>query len=144
MNEDINAALEEARGDLQSIGCTFIYKGCQNVDTVSKYILLGVPKSIDKDEIKKVTDRRLKALEKQMATEDPDNFPAIRESTKWIDYAITQDMPTGMPWEDTKPGQRRQNTSFRNVFFFQCKTEDQDRLDRLLWAAKGKKVWHEE
>jgi hypothetical protein len=57
MNEDINAALEEARGDLQSIGCTFIYKGCQNVDTVSKYILLGVPKSIDEDEIKKVTDR---------------------------------------------------------------------------------------
>jgi hypothetical protein len=35
--------LDDAAGDLQMMGCSLFYKKCQEVDTVSKLILLGVP-----------------------------------------------------------------------------------------------------
>jgi hypothetical protein len=38
--------LDNVAGDLQMMGCSLFYKKCQEVDTVSKLILLGVPNSI--------------------------------------------------------------------------------------------------
>jgi hypothetical protein len=34
-------------GDLQMMGCSLFFKKCQEVDTASKLILLGVPNSIN-------------------------------------------------------------------------------------------------
>ncbi len=41
-----NECLDDAAGDLRMMGCSLFYKKCQEVDTVSKLILLGVPNPI--------------------------------------------------------------------------------------------------
>jgi hypothetical protein len=41
--------VEEAAGDLRMMGCSLFYKKCQEVDTVSKLILLGVPNTIEEE-----------------------------------------------------------------------------------------------
>jgi hypothetical protein len=43
---DPKECLDDAAGDLQMMGCSLFYKKCQEVDTVLKLILLGVPNSI--------------------------------------------------------------------------------------------------
>ncbi len=55
--------LNNAAGDLQSMGCSMFYKKCQEVDTVSKLILLGVPNSIEKEVIQKTLNKVLVDLE---------------------------------------------------------------------------------
>ncbi len=51
---DPKNCLDDAAGDLhlQTMGCSLFYKKCQQVDRVSKLILLGVPNSIKKEVIK--------------------------------------------------------------------------------------------
>ncbi len=55
--------LDDAAGDLQSMGCTLFYKKCQEVDTVSKLILLGVPNSIEEEVIQSTLNTALGNLE---------------------------------------------------------------------------------
>jgi hypothetical protein len=55
--------LDDAAGDLRTMGCSLFYKKCQKVDTVSKLILLGVPNSIKEDVIKDTLDKVLSDLE---------------------------------------------------------------------------------
>ena len=43
---DPKECLDDAAGDLRMMGCSLFYKKCQEVDTVLKLILLGVPNSI--------------------------------------------------------------------------------------------------
>jgi hypothetical protein len=50
---DPKECLEEVAGDLWMMGCSLFYKKCQEVDTVSKLILLGVPNTIEAEEIQK-------------------------------------------------------------------------------------------
>jgi hypothetical protein len=51
--------LDDAAGDLRMMGCSLFYKKCQEVDTVSKLILLGVLNSIKEDAIKDTLDKVL-------------------------------------------------------------------------------------
>jgi hypothetical protein len=60
---DPKECLDNAPGDLQMMGCSLFYKKCQEVDTVSKLILLGVPNSIKEDMIKGIVDKVLLDLE---------------------------------------------------------------------------------
>ncbi len=48
--------LEDAAGDLQTMGCSLFYKNYQEVDTVAKIILLGVSNLIEEDVIKDTLD----------------------------------------------------------------------------------------
>jgi hypothetical protein len=48
--------LDDAAGDLRTMGCSLFYKKCQEVNTVSKLILLGVPNLIEEDVIKNTLD----------------------------------------------------------------------------------------
>jgi hypothetical protein len=43
----------------QMMGCSLFYKKCQEVDTVSKLILLGAPNSIEEEVIKQTLDKEL-------------------------------------------------------------------------------------
>ena len=43
--------------------CSLFYKKCQDVDMVSKLILLGVPNSIKEDVIKEIVNKILVDLE---------------------------------------------------------------------------------
>ena len=49
---DSKTCLDEAAGDLKTMGCSIFYKKCKKVDTVLKLILLGVPNSIKEEVIK--------------------------------------------------------------------------------------------
>jgi hypothetical protein len=46
---DPQQCLEEASGDLRAMGCSIFFKECQEVETVSRFVFLGVPNSISED-----------------------------------------------------------------------------------------------
>jgi hypothetical protein len=54
---DPKECLDDAAGDLQMLGCSLFYKKSQEVDTVSKLILLRVPNSIEEEVIKRTLDK---------------------------------------------------------------------------------------
>ena len=58
--------LDDAAGDLRTMGCSLFYKKCQDVDTVLKLILLGVPNLIEEDGIKDTLDKVLSELERML------------------------------------------------------------------------------
>ncbi len=58
-----NECLDNAAGDLRSMGCSLFYKKCQEVDTVSMLILLGVPNSIKEEVIQSTLNTVLINLE---------------------------------------------------------------------------------
>jgi hypothetical protein len=60
---DPKECLDNAAGDLRMMGCSLFYKKCQEVDTVLKLILLGLPNSIKEDMIKGIVDKVLVDLE---------------------------------------------------------------------------------
>ena len=62
--------LEDVAGDLQTMGCSLFYKKCQEVDTVAKIILLGVPNSIEEGVIKDTLDTVLLELEPRLLKTD--------------------------------------------------------------------------
>jgi hypothetical protein len=52
------------------MGCLLFYKKCQEVDMVSKLILLGVPNSIEEEVIKWTLDEELASLESTLLVTD--------------------------------------------------------------------------
>jgi hypothetical protein len=67
---DPKECLDNAAGDLRMMGCSLFYKKCQEVDTVSKLILLGVPNSIEEEVIKRTLDEVLADLEGKLLDTD--------------------------------------------------------------------------
>jgi hypothetical protein len=49
---DPQQCLEEASGNLRSMGCSIFFKKCQEVDTISNFIFLGVPNTISEETVK--------------------------------------------------------------------------------------------
>jgi len=99
---DPKTCLDEAAGDLQTMGCSIFYKKCQKVDTVSKLILLGVPNSIKEEVIKDTLDKVLLVLEHDLIRSDSDYKLTKDQRQNWIDYTVTREFPPGMPWEDAE------------------------------------------
>jgi len=60
---DPQQCLEEAAGDLHAMGCSIFFKKCQEVDTVSNFVFLGVPNLISEDTVKETVDEVLQKLE---------------------------------------------------------------------------------
>jgi hypothetical protein len=58
--ENPEQCLEDAAGDLQTMGCSIFYKKCQEVDTISTQILIGVPNTIEEEVIKNTLDKKLR------------------------------------------------------------------------------------
>ncbi len=56
---DPKTFMDDAAGDLRTMGCSLFSKKCQQVDTVSKLILLGVPNGIEEEVIKDTLDKVL-------------------------------------------------------------------------------------
>jgi hypothetical protein len=67
---DPKKCLDNAAGDLRTMGCSLFYKKCQEVDTVSKLILLGVPNSIKEEVITGILDKELAELESTLLLTD--------------------------------------------------------------------------
>ena len=94
--------LDNVVGDLRAMGCSLFYKKCQEVDTVSKLILLGVPNSIEEGVIKDTLDTVLSELECTPLKTDSEYKLTNDQCQNWINYAVTRKYPPGMPWEDAE------------------------------------------
>jgi hypothetical protein len=86
---DPKECLEEASGDLRMMGCSLFYKKCQEVDTVSKLILLGVPNTIEEEEIQKMLNKVLVDLECMLLETDSKYKLTKDQRNNWIKYAVT-------------------------------------------------------
>ena len=82
---DPKICLDEAAGDLRTMGCSIFYKKCQKVDTVSKLILLGVPNSIEEEVIKDTLDKVLLVLEQDLIRSDSNYKLTKDQRQNWID-----------------------------------------------------------
>ncbi len=100
--------LDDAAWDLRTMGCSLFYKKCQEVDTVSKLILLGVPNSIVEDVIKDTLDKVLSELECTLLQTDSKYKLAKDQRQNWINYAVNREFPPGMPWEDAEEKKKKQ------------------------------------
>jgi hypothetical protein len=70
--ENPEQCLEEAAGDLRAMGCAIFYKKCQEVDTVTSQILIGMPNTIEEEIIKQMLDDELKIIEQTLLKIDKD------------------------------------------------------------------------
>ena len=97
---DPQQCLEEEFGALSAMGCSIFFKKCQEVDTVSNFVFLGVPNSISNDTVKEIVDEVLQKLEEELIHDNKDYKLTARQKENWIRYAITKEYPGGMSWED--------------------------------------------
>jgi hypothetical protein len=104
---DPKECLDNAAGDLRMMGCSLFNKKCQEVDTVSKLILLGVPNSIEEEVIKRTLDEVLADLEGKLLDADSKYKLTKDQHQNWIKYALTREFPPGMPWEDAEEKKKK-------------------------------------
>jgi hypothetical protein len=103
--------LDNAAGDLRMMGCSLFYKKCQEVDTVSKLILLRVPNSIEEEVIKQTLDEELASLESTLLVTDRDYKLTKTQQENWIKYTVIKEFPAGMPWEDAEEKKKKQGNN---------------------------------
>ncbi len=109
---DPKECLNDAAGDLQMMGCLLFYKKCQEVDTVSKVILLGLPNSIKEEVIKGMLDEVLTGLKTSLLNTDSKYKLTKDKCQNWIKYAVTREYPPpGMPWEDAEEKKKKQGNN---------------------------------
>jgi hypothetical protein len=131
--------LDDAAGDLRTMGCSLFYKKCQEVDTVSKFIVLGVPNSIKEVVIKDTLDKVLSELESRLLQTDS---KYKLTSKNWINYAIHREFPPRMPWEDAEEKKKKQgDNNARLAYVLQVYQPDYDRISKLCYIAKQRKLW---
>jgi len=89
-------------------GLLIIFKKCQEVDTVPKLILLGVPTSIEEEVIKDTLDKVLSELECMLLQTDSKYKLTKDQRQNWINYVVNREFPPGMPWEDAEEKKKKQ------------------------------------
>ncbi len=125
-------------------GCSIFFKKCQEVDTASNFIFLGVPNSISEETVKETVDKVLQELEAELIKNDKDYKLPVRQKGKWINYAITKEYPGGMPWEDQEEKKKKKqgSNSSRLAFIFHVHHPEEQHLAILLNRAKYLNLWH--
>jgi hypothetical protein len=138
--------LDEAAGDLCTMGCAMYYKKCQEVDTVTSQILIGVPNTIEEEIIKQTLDKELKNIKQILLKNDKEYKLTREQSNNWIRYPAMRDFPAEMPWKRTEEKKQKQGTSnVRLAYGLHVNRPDYGRLKSLLAYAKDNnvqnKVW---
>jgi hypothetical protein len=70
------------------LNSNIFYKKCQEVDTITRLMLLGAPNTIDDKQIHKIMDEELMEL-KKVEKEDPKSPVAWFDNRTWVKYSIT-------------------------------------------------------
>jgi len=134
--------LDDAAGDLRTMGCSLFYKKCQEVDTVSKLILLGIPNSIEEKMIKDTLDKVLSELECTQLQTDSEYKLTKDQHQNWINYTVNREFPPGMPWENAEEKKKKQGGSnARLAYVLQVYQPDYDRISKLCHMAKQRTLW---
>jgi hypothetical protein len=140
--ENSEQCLDEAAGNLRTMGCLIFYKKCQEVDAVSSLILIGVPNTIKEDVIKATLDVELTKIKQTLLTTDRTYKLTKEQSKNWIRYAVVRDYPMGMPWEGIKEKKHKQGTTnARLAYVLHVHRPDYERLKALLAYTKDKGAW---
>ena len=139
---DPKGCLDDAAGDLRSMGCSLFYKKCQEVDTASKLILLGVPNSIEEEVIQATMNTVLTELETTLLNTASEYKLTKEQQNNWIKYAVVKEFPPGMPWEDAEEKKKKQGTNnARLAYVLQVYQPDYERMRNLCQIAKQRKLW---
>jgi len=93
------------------IECSLFFKKCQEVDTVSKLILLGVPNTIGEEEIQKTLNKILVDLQCMLLETDSEYKLTKDQHNNWIKYTVTKEFPPGTPWEDAEEKKKKQGNN---------------------------------
>jgi hypothetical protein len=134
--------LEDAAGGLRMVACSLFYKKCQEVDTVSKLILLGVPNTIEEEEIQKMLSKVLVDLKCTLLETGSEYELTKDQRNNWIKYAVTKEFPPGMPWEDAEEKKKKQgNNNTRLAYILQVYQPDYEQFRNLCQIAKQRKLW---
>ncbi len=134
--------LAEATGDLRHMGCAIYFKQCQEVNTVARLLLLGVPNTIEEEVIKRTIDKELQEIELRLIADNNAEykFPQ-RRTSKRLKYVVVREYPAGMPWEGAEEKKQKQGTNnTRLAFIFHVHEPDYVRMATLLTFAKEWKV----
>ncbi len=124
------------------MGCSLFYKKCQEVDTVSKLILLGVPNSIEEEVIQATMNTVLMDLETTLLNTASEYKLTKEQRNNWIKYAVVKEFPPGMPWEDAEEKKKKQVTNnARLAYVLQVYQPDYKRMRNLCQIAKQRKLW---
>ena len=136
--------LEEAAGDLRHMGCAIYFKQCQEVNTVARQLLLGVPNTIEEEVIRRTFDEELKKVELRLISENNAEYQySQRQLSQWLKYAVVREFPAGMPWEGAEEKKQKQGTNKACLaYVLHVYENDYDRLAKLLAFAKKWKIWH--
>jgi hypothetical protein len=134
--------LDKVAGDLCMMGCTIYYKKCQEMDTMTSQILIGVPNTIKEEIIKQTLDEELKNIKQILLKNDKEYKLTREQSNNWIRYVVMIDFPAGMPWEGTEEKKQKQGTSNpRLAYGLHVHRPDYERLKSLLAYAKDNNIW---
>jgi hypothetical protein len=113
------------------------------VDTVSKLILLGVPKLIEEEVIKRTLDEELACLQSTLLVTDSNYKLTKNQQENWTKYTVIKEFPPGMPWEDAEEkNKKHRNNNTRLVYVLQVHQPDYERLKNLCQIAKQHKMWN--
>ncbi len=94
---DPKECLDNVAGDLQMMDYYLFYKKGQEVDMVSKLILLGVPNSIEEKVIEQILDKELASMKSTLLVTDTDYKLTRTQQENWIKYTVIKEFPAGMP-----------------------------------------------
>ena len=141
--DDPERELNRARGDLQALfKVSIFFKACQHLDTTQRLVFLGAPRNWNPEDAKERMESVMRPLEIKLMEEDPEEWPAFMHKQSWPDFSVVSAQPEGMPWEATKPGQRRKGPPReRKCLQIMCATNDYERLAKLVYAAKLRGEW---
>jgi hypothetical protein len=140
---DPQKCLYNAAGDLRNMGCTIFYKQCQEVGMIARQILLGAPNTIEEDVTKQTIDKELKLVEQKLLSENNKYKLSKNQRFKWLNYAVLQEFPAGMPWEGAEEKKKKQGTNnARLVYILYVHEPDYKRMKMLITYAKDWKVGH--
>ncbi len=139
---DPKKCLNSMAGDLQSMGWFLFYKKYQEVDTVSKLILLEFPNSIKEEVVQRTMDKVLVDLECTLLETDNGYKLTKYQCNNWIRYAVMKEFPPGMPWEDAEKKKKIQgNNNAHLAYVFQVNHPNYKQIRILCQIAKQCKLW---
>jgi hypothetical protein len=140
--ENPEQCLNKAAGNLRMMGYLIFYKKCQEVDTVSSLILIGVPNTIEEEVIQETLDVELTKIKQTLLTTDRTYKLTKEQSKNWIRYVVVRDYPMGMPWEGIEEKKQKGGTTNAQLaYVLHVHRPDYKRLKALLAYAKDKGAW---
>jgi hypothetical protein len=136
--------LDKAAGDLWMMGCAIFYKKCQEVDTVTSQLLIGMPNTIKEEIVKQRMDKEFKCFKQILLLTDKEYKLTREQSNNWMRYAVVvKDFLAGMPWEGIEEKKQKQGTSTsRLAYKLHVHWPDYKRIKYLLSYAKDNNIWH--